>query len=88
MIRQRKERKQAQQEAIAGSEQEDFYEIEARRVFSGDHQHAAFSFLDGRTIQGKMYSGLLALLVTLDVIAFALSTLDYLQVSSAFDVLH
>lgn len=88
MIKQRKERKQAEQEAIAGTEQEDFYETEARRVFSGDHQHAAFSFLDGRTVHGKMYSGLLAVLVTLDVIAFFLSTLAYLQVSSLEDELH
>ena len=51
-------------------------------MFSGDHQHAAFSFLDGRTVHSKLYSGLLALLVTLDVIVFFLSTLDYLLVSS------
>lgn len=85
MIRQRKERKQAEQEAaaaISGVEQEDFYEAEARRVFSGDHQNAAFSFLDGRTGHGKVYSGVLAFLVILDVVAFFLSTLDYLQVSS------
>ena len=93
MIRLRKQKALEDSEAAG---MEDVFEDEGKVAWGDDTPESAtsrpnattgedddqplYSFLDTRTMTGRVYSRVLVAVVMLDVVAFFLSTLDYLEV--------